>query len=126
MSPTHPGTHAQAGQNYRGKSHPFSVKSSQQNTTVSQDKSSIVELKIKVVPNASKSEIMGWVGDSLKIRIQAVPEDGKANKALIEFLSRKFNLSRRSVELVAGETSREKRVRITGLTQSELNMCIAQ
>jgi len=39
-------------------------------------------LAIKVVPNASKTEITGWLGDSLKIRLQATPQDGKANKAL--------------------------------------------
>ena len=79
------------------------------------------DLKIKVVPNASKSAIVGWMGDTLKVRIQAVPEDGKANKALLAFLAKEFGLPKRSVELLNGDTSRDKRVRIHGLLESEVN-----
>ena len=79
------------------------------------------DLKIMVVPNASKSAIVGWMGDTLKVRIQAVPEDGKANKALLAFLAKEFGLPKRSVELLNGDTSRDKRVRIHGLLESEVN-----
>ncbi len=78
------------------------------------------DLKIKVVPNASKSAVVGWMGDTLKVRIQAVPEDGKANKALLEFFAKQLKLPKRSVELLAGDTSREKRVRIHGLSEEAL------
>ncbi len=77
------------------------------------------ELKIKVVPNASKTQVVGMLGDALKIKLQAVPEDGKANKALLEFLAEKLGLPKKSVELVTGETAREKRVRITGISPDE-------
>ncbi|MDR2863252.1 MAG: DUF167 domain-containing protein [Puniceicoccales bacterium] len=78
------------------------------------------ELKIKAVPNASKSELVGRLGDAWKVRLQAVPEDGKANKALVAFLAEKLSVSRKSVELVAGSASHEKRLRIEGLSVQEV------
>ncbi|MDA0349789.1 MAG: DUF167 domain-containing protein [Verrucomicrobia bacterium] len=83
-------------------------------------KSSDCVLAIKVVPNASKSEIGGWLGTSLKIRLQAVPEDGKANKALITFLSAVLKIERKQIVLESGQFSPQKRIRIIGLTRSEV------
>lgn len=77
------------------------------------------EIKVKVVPNASRSEVVGMLGDAVKIKIRAVPEDGKANKALLEFLAEKLSLPKKSVELITGDTSREKRVRIAGIAETE-------
>lgn len=79
------------------------------------------DLKIKVVPNASKSAVVGWMGDTLKVRIQAVPEDGKANKALLALLAKELDLPKHSVELLTGDTSRDKRVRIHGLSAEALS-----
>jgi|GEM_PF-6649409 uncharacterized protein (TIGR00251 family) len=69
-------------------------------------------LAIKVVPNASKTEITGWLGDSLKIRLQAAPQDGKANKAL--------KVERKQILLESGQFSPQKRIRIIGLNRSEV------
>lgn len=79
-------------------------------------------LMVKVVPNAKKTEIMGWealadegtaeAGWALKIRIAAPPVDGKANKVLGDFLAKLFEVSKKSVEIVSGDTSRLKRVRV--------------
>jgi uncharacterized protein YggU (UPF0235/DUF167 family) len=77
------------------------------------------ELKIKAVPNASKSELVGPLGDAWKVRLRAVPEGGKANKALVEFIAAKLDLPRKSVELTAGASSHEKRLRIEGLSLQE-------
>ena len=71
-------------------------------------------LNIRVVPRAAKTEAASMMGDELRIRLNAPPVDGKANKALLEFLSDSLDLPRRQIELVAGEHDRRKRILITG------------
>ena len=81
-------------------------------------------LKIKVLPRASKTEFCGIAGDEIKIKLQSPPVDGKANKALIEFLSEFFGISKSCVELLSGETSRKKRVFLHGVSEeSVLDKC---
>ena len=65
-------------------------------------------------PRASKDEFCGPHGDSLKVRIKAPPVEGRANSYLVKFLAKQFGVSKRDVEIIGGELSREKRVRITG------------
>jgi hypothetical protein len=71
-----------------------------------------VELDVKVVPGASRSEIVGLLGNRLKVRIAAPAEGGKANRALVKLL--RESLSTREVEIVAGHSRAEKTVRILG------------
>jgi len=78
------------------------------------------DLKIKVIPNAAKTAVVGMLGEAVKIRVQAVPEDGRANAALIEFLAKKLKITRKEVALLSGETAREKKVRISGLSREEI------
>ncbi len=66
-----------------------------------------------MVPGASRSEIVGALGDRLKVRIAAPPENGKANQALILLLSQW--LETKNIELIAGQSSAEKTVFISGL-----------
>ena len=73
-----------------------------------------VILTLHIQPGAKKTEIAGLHGEALKIRLAAPPVDGKANAALIAFLAKACGVSKSSVELVSGETSRNKRVRVTG------------
>ncbi len=77
-------------------------------------------LLIKVLPKTSREEIAGWEGEELKIRLKAVPEKGAANKALITFLAKTLGLSKQCFTIVRGETSRHKRLEISGLTQEAL------
>ena len=77
-------------------------------------------IAIKVVPNASKTEKLGWLGTSLKIFLHATLEDGKANKALIKFLSDALNVERKQIILESGQFSPQKRIRIIDLTWSEV------
>ena len=72
-----------------------------------------VRFSIRLQPRASRNEIVGLQGASLKIRVTAPPVDGLANKALIEFLSDSLGISRRSVCIVSGETSRTKVVEVS-------------
>ena len=76
-----------------------------------------VRLSVRVQPRASQSAIVGIHGDALKIRVSAPPVDGAANAALIEFLADIVAVSRRSVRILAGESSRSKVVEIDGITE---------
>ncbi|HET8550739.1 MAG TPA: DUF167 domain-containing protein [Bryobacteraceae bacterium] len=71
-------------------------------------------LTLKVVPKSSRNEIVGFLEDgSLKLKITAAPERGKANAEVCDLLAREFGVSRRSVEIVRGATSRLKNVILT-------------
>ncbi|MBA3848771.1 MAG: hypothetical protein C0502_02090 [Opitutus sp.] len=76
-------------------------------------------LEIKAVPNAPRSEIAGWLGDALKVKVQAPALAGRANDALCGFLADKLGLPRRAVTLLRGDKSRRKAVRIAGLALDE-------
>jgi len=76
-------------------------------------------LAIKAIPGAPKNQVCGWLGEALKIKIQAPPVEGRANEALIEFLAEALEVPRRTVTLVRGDTSRHKTVRIDGLDLAE-------
>ena len=76
-------------------------------------------LPIKAVPNANRSEIIGWEHDALKIKLQAVPEDGKANKELIRFLSKTLKIAKSGIVLDSGDKSRHKRLIIAGIARPE-------
>ena len=67
-----------------------------------------------MVPGASRSEIVGVLGDRLKVRVASPAEGGKANRAVIELLAERLGLPVRDVELFSGHTSRDKTVRIRG------------
>jgi uncharacterized protein (TIGR00251 family) len=77
-------------------------------------------LAVSVVPNGPRSEIVGWLGDAIKIKIHAPPLEGRANAALCEFLAETLDVPRRAVILERGETSRRKVIRIDGLSLSDV------
>jgi uncharacterized protein (TIGR00251 family) len=75
-----------------------------------------MELDVKVVPRSSKSEVAGRMADgSLKVKVAAVPEKGRANAELCAVLARAYGVAVRDVEVIAGAASTRKRVRIRGL-----------
>ena len=76
-------------------------------------------LPLKVIPNAPRDEVAGWMGEALKVKIHAPALDGRANDALAEFLAERLGLPRRAVTLVRGDKSRHKVVRIDGLPLNE-------
>ena len=69
-------------------------------------------LLLHVQPNAKKTSVAGTFNGALKIRLNAPPVEGKANLALIGFLSQHFHLPRNAFRLVSGETTRQKRIHI--------------
>jgi uncharacterized protein (TIGR00251 family) len=84
----------------------------------------MVQLALKIVPGASRNQISGWLGDRLKIRVQAPPESGKANKAVIKLLAGALDISPRNITITAGTASPLKTVQINGLTESDISKLI--
>lgn len=71
-----------------------------------------MKLQLKVIPSSSRDEISGWLGDTLKLKVKAPPEKGKANKAVIRVLEKSLALSKGSVRIDNGQTSVRKTVYI--------------
>ncbi len=71
-------------------------------------------LEVRIQPRASKNGVVMQSDGSLKIRLTAPPVDGAANEALIKYLADILGVARSQVEIVSGQTSREKRIRIAG------------
>ena len=69
-------------------------------------------LRIKISPNASKNQIIKD-GEILKLKITAQPIEGKANKAVIEYLSKLLKVPKTSIDIVKGDTSKEKTIFIS-------------
>lgn len=78
-------------------------------------------VKLKISPNASKNEIIK-TDDVVKVKITAQPVEGKANKALIEFLSKHFKIPKSSIEILRGETSKEKTLLIKISDDDKISM----
>jgi uncharacterized protein (TIGR00251 family) len=79
-----------------------------------------VLVHVKVVPGASKDEVVGPHGDRLKVRVSAAPEDGRANRALLELLAERLSVSPRALRLVRGATSPAKSVGVRGVPLATL------
>jgi uncharacterized protein len=75
----------------------------------------VAGLKLRVVPNAKRSEVVGEHGDAVKVKVAAPALDGKANDALREFLSEKLGVPLRAVRLIAGQKSRDKVITVEGI-----------
>ena len=79
-----------------------------------------VKLWVRVQPNASKNEIVGFSDGILKVKIAAPPVAGKANAELVAFLAKRLGVSRNQITIVSGEKSRNKLIAIEGVTQIEV------
>jgi uncharacterized protein len=77
-------------------------------------------LSIHVVPNAKIDKIVGEHGGAIKIKLRAPPVEGKANAALISFLADRLNIPAQTVVLLRGQKSRDKLVRIDGLSEEDV------
>jgi uncharacterized protein (TIGR00251 family) len=81
------------------------------------EKDGAVTVIVRVVPRASKSEIVGIHDGTLKVRIASPPVDGAANAELIKLLAKQFRISSREIEIISGDTSKSKRIRISHMTK---------
>jgi len=84
------------------------------------DTASGATFAIKVHPRAKKNAVTGELGDALKVALTAPPLDGRANEACIEFFAKTLNVSRASVSIAAGQSSRNKVIRVAGLSAEEV------
>ena len=75
-----------------------------------------VVLNVRAQPRSSRAGIDGLLGDAVKVRIKCAPVDGKANKELVETLADEFGISKSSVVFKSGETSRQKRLFLRGVS----------
>jgi uncharacterized protein (TIGR00251 family) len=78
-------------------------------------------IALKVVPGATRDRIVGAYGEALKVAVTQPPEDGRANDAVEKLLREQLCLPRRQAALVGGFHSRDKVLRVTGLTREELS-----
>ena len=73
-------------------------------------------LNVKAQPRSSKAGVDGLIGDSVKVRVRCAPVDGKANKELVETLADAFGLPKSTVVFKSGETSKQKRILLMGVS----------
>ncbi len=79
-----------------------------------------ITVKTHLLPRASRDEICGLHGDAIKVKVTAPPVEGKANKALERFIAKKLHLAASQIEIKAGQRSREKILRISGISRAEV------
>ena len=77
-------------------------------------------LPVKVYPNAARNEITGCIEGVLHIKIAAAAVKGKANRELVDFLSRQLGISKGSIDIIKGHTSRNKIIAVDGLNHDDI------
>jgi uncharacterized protein (TIGR00251 family) len=84
-----------------------------------------VSFAVKVQPRAKRNAITGALGDALKLSLTAPPLEGRANHAVIEFFADLFEIPRSQVTITSGETSRNKLIRLTGVSAQQVREKLA-
>jgi len=80
----------------------------------------LTRLKVRVTPNARKNAVVSWTEDEIRLKIKAPAVEGKANAALVEYLSELTNVPRSKIQLKAGEKARIKLIEIDGPAPDEV------
>lgn len=80
-----------------------------------------VTFSVRVIPRASRSEIVGEHDGALKVKLASPPVDGAANAELIKLFAKRFGVSKSDIEIVTGETSKNKRIKINNLSKSKFD-----
>jgi len=83
-------------------------------------KDGAVRFEVHAKPRAKKSKVIGERGDAVEIALAAPPVDGAANEELVRFVAKVLEVRQRDIEVVRGETSREKLLAVVGLTVEEI------
>ena len=78
-----------------------------------------MEIDARVIPKSSRNEIIG--GDVFKIKVTSPPVDGKANKAVIDLLAKQLKVPKKDIQIISGEKSRNKKIRIYGISRPEFS-----
>ncbi|HLC18332.1 MAG TPA: DUF167 domain-containing protein [Thermodesulfobacteriota bacterium] len=85
-----------------------------------------VWIKLRIQPRASRDEVAGIHGDSLKVKLTAPPVEGEANKALVSFLSKLLGIKKSSIKIASGEKSRTKRILVEGASVEQIEGMISE
>ncbi len=83
-----------------------------------------VVFSVRLQPRASRDEVVGELAGALKIRLQAPAVEGRANQALVDFLSHLLKTPKSAVRILSGDRSRTKRIEIAGVTRSQIERLI--
>lgn len=84
------------------------------------------EIRVRVLPKSSRNQIVGYEGNVLKVKLTSPPIEGKANKALIEYMATRLGIAKGRVEITSGSRSRLKTIRIRGLSPEEVSSLISE
>lgn len=88
------------------------------------EKGGAVSFKVRVQPRASRTEIAGEHGTAIKLRVNAPPVDGKANEECRRFLAKIVGVSLSSIEIVSGDSSRDKVIRIRNSSVEQIQAAL--
>ena len=83
------------------------------------EKPGSIEFAVRVVPRASRTEIVGEMDGAVKVRVSSPPVDGAANAEIVKLFAKLLGVSRSAVEMVSGQTSKTKRIRINGVEAAQ-------
>lgn len=79
-----------------------------------------MKLKLKIVPGAAQDSIVGWLGESLKVRVRAPAEKGRANAAVEQLIATALGIAQAEVNIITGKTAAHKIIEIDGLTEPDV------
>ena len=85
------------------------------------EKDDAIIFAVRVIPRSSRSEIVGEFNGALKVKLISPPVDGEANKELIALLAKSFHVSKNDVEIIGGQTSKLKQVKISNIISKNLS-----
>ena len=83
-------------------------------------------IQVRVQPGSNRSQILGWEGEVLRVRVQAPPVEGRANEALVELLAGALRLPKRTIVIERGARGRQKLVAIIGLDGAQVRDRLAK
>lgn len=85
----------------------------------------MARIHVKVVPSSSRDVVVGWLGESLKVKVMAPPEKGRANLAVVALLAKHLGIDPQAIEVVSGQASPAKVLSISGLDDEDLRQAFA-
>ena len=85
-----------------------------------QERDGSVTFEVRVTPRSSKSEIVGELDGTLKIKLKAPPVDGAANDELVRLIAKELDMPQSSIEIVSGHSSKKKRVCVNGVSARQI------
>jgi len=85
-----------------------------------------IVLRLHVQPGAGRTAVVGRHGDALKVRVAAAPEGGRANAAVISLVATTLGVAEDQVSLTSGESSRSKRVKVSGVDVDEVRRLLSE